>query len=57
MEELHYCLGGDAVGVEPARENAADLMTPAQTPDLIIRERQGLMKHIFPTSRGQRGGL
>src|SRR6266850_170674 len=39
LEEVHDCLGGDAVGVETARENAGNLTTPAQTPDLVIRKQ------------------
>ena len=35
MQELHYCPGGDAVGVETAGEKAAKLTAPAQA-DLVV---------------------
>src|SRR6266581_4852248 len=48
LEEVHDSLSGDAVGVETARENAGNLTTPAQTPDLVIRKQQGLLEYSLP---------
>src|SRR5438046_2496291 len=57
LQELHDGLGGDAVGLETARQKAANLATPAQTPDLVIREQQGFPEYDLPTFRGQRRRL
>jgi hypothetical protein len=53
VQEVDYCLLGDAIGVETARENAADLTTPAQTLDLIVRKQQGFLEEELPIFRGE----
>ena len=55
LEELHYCLGGDAVWVETAGQNAVILMAPAQAPDLVFGEEEGLLEEELPLRRRLEG--